>query len=283
MDVTRCIRANEYSDPALASLYGDLDEAAIETLKDWPCLFAYEGNGPRTPGTEAPKFGFIRRITRKVVRGREEFQFEYETREIKDFLSAKQLFDYGEEIGIDLDGYEMTRTHWAVKNVELPAALRRFGIVIPPSRLPIVDLKSHVFDVALSFPGEARGLVEEVAKSLAELIGKDSVFYDMNFQSQLARPNLDTLLQDIYRNRSNLVVVFLSSHYQLKDWCGVEFRAIRDIIKSKEDRVMFVRTDEGVVDGVFRTDGYIDARVHGAKAIAHFIRERADLNHLLSS
>ena len=93
--------------------------------------------------------------------------------------------------------------------------------------------------------------------------------------SQLARPSLDTLLQEIYRHRSKLIVVFLGSDYQRKDWCGIEFRAIREIIMERDNtRIMFVRTDDGAVDGVFKTDGYVDVRRFTPAQIAQFICER---------
>ena len=40
---------------------------------------------------------------------------------------------------------------------------------------------------------------------------------------------------------------------------------------------MFVRTDDGEVEGVFKTDGYIDARNFNASELASFIHERAEL------
>jgi hypothetical protein len=39
-------------------------------------------------------------------------------------------------------------------------------------------------------------------------------------------------------------------------------------------RIMFVRTDDGAVDGVFKTDGYVDARRFSPAQIAQFICER---------
>ena len=84
--------------------------------------------------------------------------------------------------------------------------------------------------------------------------------------------------QDIYRNRSKLVVVFLSGEYQKKDWCGVEFRAIKEIIMERDHlRIMFIRTDDGGVDGVFKTDGYVDARHFDTAELATFIHERVVL------
>lgn len=58
------------------------------------------------------------------------------------------------------------------------------------------------FDVALSFPGEKRDYVSEIANILRENLDDDSLFYDFDYQSQLARPNIDILLQNIYRNNS---------------------------------------------------------------------------------
>jgi hypothetical protein len=141
-----------------------------------------------------------------------------------------------------------------------------------------VDISTHSFEVSLSFPGEVRSLVEQIALELERRIGPNSYFYDNNYISQLARPSLDTLLQDIYRNRSKLVVVFLGGDYQKKDWCGIEFRAIKEIIMERDHkRIMFIRTDDGTVDGVFKTDGYVDARRFSPAELAGFIHERADL------
>lgn len=135
------------------------------------------------------------------------------------------------------------------------------------------------FRVSMSFAGEQRAYVAEVVNALRPLLGLNAIFYDHDYQAQLARPNLDTLLQGIYRNQSELIVVFLCAEYAKKQWCGLEWRAVRDIIKSKEDdRVMFIRFDDAAVDGVFSIDGYIDARSFGAQDIARFIVER--LAHL---
>jgi hypothetical protein len=143
-----------------------------------------------------------------------------------------------------------------------------------------VDRSSRIFSaikfkVGLSFPGEHRNYVKQVADTLRPTLGPDTVFYDHDYQAQLARPNLDTLLQDTYRNNCELVVVFLCEQYGQKQWCGLEWRAVRDIIKSKKDeRVMFVRFDDANVDGVFSIDGYIDARSVSPEGVAAMILKR---------
>jgi hypothetical protein len=88
---------------------------------------------------------------------------------------------------------------------------------------------------------------------------------------------VDELLVDIYRNRSRLVVAFLGGDYERKNWCGLEFRVVREIIFRREhNRVMYVRIDDGAVEGVFATDGYVDARTNSAEQIAEMIRQRVE-------
>jgi hypothetical protein len=139
-----------------------------------------------------------------------------------------------------------------------------------PKRIEDVD-----FQVALSFPGICRGYVEQIAIRLKSSLGTDKVFYDREYQAQLARPDLDILLQRIYHDQSALVVVFLSAGYASSEWCGLEWRAIRDIIKRKKaEQVMFVRFDDSTVDGALSIDGYIDARQYGAADVSRFIIQR---------
>jgi hypothetical protein len=121
-------------------------------------------------------------------------------------------------------------------------------------------------------------VVEPVVNVLGKIMNMNNIFYDNYYISQLAKPSLDTLLQDIYRNRSKLIVVFLCEKYQEKRWCGLEFRAIREMIMEKDmNRIMYIRLDEGHVDGVFSTDGYIDGTKFNPQQLAYFINERLNL------
>ena len=262
---SRCVR--EYTSDEIHERYGSLDAAAVDHLRRLPCIFAYESFNQIDP-----HFGLIRDLT--VRPG--EVRVDYELHPLSHFLTASQLEEMTFEL--DIGKWEMNRTHWAVKDVDLPAELSRKGITLPrwASRAgPRINLADHQFDVALSFPGEARAYVEEVAKNLERLLGPDRYFYDRNYTGQLARPSLDTFLQAIYRDRSRMVVVFAGGDYQLKDWCGIEFRAVREIINAREhDRIMFVRMDDGEVEGIFGHDGYVDARQHSPSDVAGFIEER---------
>lgn len=268
LEVGRCVR--EYTDDALTEKYGNFDEAAINELTSLPTIFACE-NGCNVE----PRFGTIKDITYR--KAQHQVRIEYEIIDIDNFLSQDQLNELSFEL--DIGKWEMTRTHWALKDVNIAKELHNKGIILPDWTRRVgktVDITKHIFDVGLSFPGEARELVEEVAKGLEQIVGPNSYFYDNNYVAQLARPSLDVLLQDIYRNRSRLVVVFIGSAYQTKDWCGIEWRAIREIIAERREanRIMFVRMDDGDVDGVFKTDGYVDARAFQPAQIAQMISER---------
>ncbi len=268
IEASRCVR--EYTDDKITKMYGSLDGDAITALKRLPCIFAYEACHE-----QSPKFGIIRDIKKsgKIA------TIEYETHDVQPFLTAEDL----ESLALELDiaKWEMNRTHWAVKDVNLPKELSARQIKLPSwiqAAERRINITNHEFRVSLSFPGESRHFVEKVAADLERRLGPDSYFYDENYVSQLSRPSLDSLLQDIYRNRSKLVVVFIGSNYQNKNWCGIEFRAIRDIINNKgHNRVMFVRMDDGPVEGIFLGDGYVDAKRFGAMDVARFIEERLEI------
>jgi len=135
------------------------------------------------------------------------------------------------------------------------------------------------FRVALSFPGEHRPLVCAIADHLKNELGNDSVFYDNDYVAELARPNLDVLLQRIYHENADLVVVFLCGDHNAKEWCGLEWRAIRDILKQRRDAtVMLLRLDQAQVPGLFGIDGYIDVSAWTPAQTAEAIVKRLQSN-----
>lgn len=67
------------------------------------------------------------------------------------------------------------------------------------------------YDVALSFAGEDRGYVDEVASYLKNQ--GVLVFYDQYEKADLWGKNLYDHLAEIYSARSKYVVMFISKHY----------------------------------------------------------------------
>lgn len=260
----RCL---EYTDSNLRDYFFRFPATRTDELLSLPALIAHEA-GVSDENVRLVKLTEIARRGNRV-------------RALFDPTGAELTYEQFTQLSfeLDIDGFEYNRTHWALKAVELHDMLSTVGVAAPPAAFPprpYVDLETHSFRVALSFPGEDRDLVSEIASRLEQRLGLNSVFYDFHYQAFLARPSLDILQQTIYSNAS-LNVVFLSENYERKRWCsGIEFRAIREIIGNREnDRVMFIRTGEGDVTGVFNTDGWIDANDHTPDSIAYFIEQRA--------
>lgn len=135
------------------------------------------------------------------------------------------------------------------------------------------------FRIALSFPGENRGFVEQVAEALSIEVGRQRVLYDKYYEAEFARPDLDTYLQNLYHNESELVVLFLCADYEDKDWCRLEWRAIRDLIKQRQAQsVMPFRFDTTEIPGLFTTDGYVWIDGRSPQEAAELILQRLKIN-----
>ncbi len=153
----------------------------------------------------------------------------------------------------------------------------------PRSMFPISENPLKKFKIGLSFPGEYRTFIEGIAEQLQVRLGEGTIFYDKFFQAELARPDLDTTLQKIYSEDCELIVVLLCPEYEDKEWCGLEWRVVRDLIKRKmTDKIMFLKIGEikpSIIPGLLSIDGYIDADNHSLNEIVDLILTRYDTLH----
>lgn len=260
----------EYSNDKEKALFKNFTAENIELLKSFPCLFAYEGTD------DDVRVGYIRSIKERGPTLFIEYEFEQDIEPIA-FSSLEPILNL-----LDYRKSETYRTHWAVKDEDLFERLHSAGLIDPKFVRPEGNtgkLEELRFKAAFSFPGELRDRVSEIVALVKDELPSGAVFYDDDFTAQLARPNLDNLLQTVYLNNSDLVVVFLSKDYEKKMWCGIEWRAVREIINNKSDHsLMFVRSDDSDIPGVFAHDGYIDVNRFNDKQIADFVVERIRLN-----
>lgn len=131
------------------------------------------------------------------------------------------------------------------------------------------------FAVALSFAGENRSFIAGVAEHLATVVGRQRVLYDKWYEAEFARPRLATYLQPLYHDQSELVVVFICADYERKEWCGLEWDAVLDLIKTRQDdRIMLVRFDNTEIVGLYSTHGYVWVEDRPPEAIGELILER---------
>ncbi len=76
-------------------------------------------------------------------------------------------------------------------------------------------------------------------------------------------------------------MVFLCEEYDEKEWCGIEWRAIRDIIKARSDeKVMFMRFDNADIKGLFSIDGYVNLKNTSPELASKYILERIQANEV---
>lgn len=194
----------------------------------------------------------------------------------KKWLESKQ-----DEDGYWLDKLITDPVHLTVlvlDSIELAIGGNRTTLGIPNSLEQYRRSNSKKFKIALSFPGEIRTRVEKIAKIIASKIGKENVFYDNFYKPQLARLDLDVFLQNIYHNESELIVIFMGDKYEEKDWCKLEWRAIRNLITKRKNDIMPLKYENTDLSGFFSIDGYIDINEHLDNEIADYIIERSNNN-----
>lgn len=110
-------RVGEYTDDVLRARYRNFDDRTIADLKSFPALFAYE-KAIKSPA----RVGRVSKITTRAQKVR----FEFELLEGVPVIPPEKLVDLA--LDLDIDEWEMNRTHWAIKDVDLINVLDRAGI-----------------------------------------------------------------------------------------------------------------------------------------------------------
>lgn len=132
----------------------------------------------------------------------------------------------------------------------------------------------HKYHVALSFAGEDRDYVDQVATRLrAE--GVD-VFYDRFEEVDLWGKDLYTHLSDVYQNKALFTLMFVSEAYEKKLWTNHERRSAqaRAFSESKE-YILPVFFDESIeVPGLLKTTGYISLKGKSPDELAGLIVQK---------
>jgi hypothetical protein len=115
------------------------------------------------------------------------------------------------------------------------------------------------WDVAVSFAGEARSIVERFRELLNN--AGYTVFYDFDEQHRLWGENLRRKLSDVYAHDAQYMVIFLSQHYPEKDWTQFELEIGREA-KSRRTQTFLlpIIVDDVPVVGLARDVGHVDLR-----------------------
>ncbi len=131
----------------------------------------------------------------------------------------------------------------------------------------------YEYDVALSFAGEDREYVEQVALFLKKK--NIAIFYDYFEEVDLWGKNLISYLENIYTHKSKYCVIFISQHYVQKEWTTYEssaamVRMLDSNLKQKE-YLLPVKFDETKVSGILSTIGFIDGKKKSPEELGNLI------------
>lgn len=113
------------------------------------------------------------------------------------------------------------------------------------------------YDVGLSFAGEQRAYVNQVA---AELRSRGvRVFYDDYEKAKLWGKNLYAHLHEVYTHRCRYCMLFVSRDYAGKVWTNHERESAQArALETKGEYILPVRFDDTPIPGLAKTVTYID-------------------------
>jgi len=147
---------------------------------------------------------------------------------------------------------------------------------MPPSkRMPRQNPEiQYSYDVCLSFAGEDRAYVREVAGHLKAAGVK--VFFDEFEKTTLWGIDLYEHLDLIYSKLSRYCVIFCSKHYAKKLWTSHERKSAQArAFAENETYLLPVKFDDTEIPGIRKTIGYLDLRDLDPTELANHIVKKA--------
>ncbi len=135
------------------------------------------------------------------------------------------------------------------------------------------DMKYYEYEVALSFAGEDRELVYEIAHQLKR--SNIRVFYDEYETVTLWGKDLYTHLDEVYRKKSKYCVIFLSRNYKEKVWTNHERESAQArAFTERQEYILPIRLDNTEIPGIRPTTGYISGTAYSPSEIAGLIKSK---------
>lgn len=121
------------------------------------------------------------------------------------------------------------------------------------------DAETHYeFEAALSFAGEDRTFVSQVAKFLKDK--KINIYYDDNDKHNIVSQNVPNRLQEIFTHKSRRCIIFISKYYYEKKYTMFEWECAQERFLNQKDYIIPVKLDDIPIKGIPEIFGHIDAR-----------------------
>jgi len=253
--------------------------------KIWECRPSSFNLNPPRGKIEGSEIVFEFEVPNEKVSGTRQY-FDAELANVKQWIqyAAADIESHNQRLGQLLRDAlarrreQMGLTAQQIESLGLPVRKRTLTAEAAPTTSPTRNTRktrasAKDYDVALSFAGEDRDYVEQVAALLRASGIK--VFYDKFETVRLWGRNLADHLGEIYGKRSRFVVMFVSNHYPHKGWPtherqSAQARAIR------ENKIVLLRArfDDTEIAGLPATTGYIDLRQTTPAQLADLIKQK---------
>jgi hypothetical protein len=131
------------------------------------------------------------------------------------------------------------------------------------------------YDIALSFAGEERAYVEEVANGLHTAGVR--VFYDRLEEANLWGKNLYEYLNEIYMKRARYTALFISKSYAAKRWTNHERQSAQArALAENRDYILPIRFDDTEIPGLLPTISYVSGQNRSPQEIVKLILEKLE-------
>jgi hypothetical protein len=232
----------------------DKQPQTLKVLEKVPALLMYEW-GERALSGDIVRYGFLENI--QVVHRSVVFGLRCQAHCQRDLVD--QFTNY-----LGLDDSERYRTHWAIKDGEIPRDMLRQMVQGP--------YRKHRYEVVLSYAGEDQAYVDEVAKLLKE--HGVELFYAPFKEADLWGTDLSEELDIIYRMEGRYCVMFLSQKYADKAWPTHERRsAMARAVQQRTRYILPCRFDNTEVPGLPPSVHYVDLKTKNPAQLGELILE----------
>lgn len=211
----------------------------LKALEEVPALVAHEW-GDSGIEADVVRYGYLHGI--EMVGTSLQFNFREEAHCDLDLIDEFA-------VALSLHEWERTRTHWAIKDGDIPAEMRKQMIPGP--------YRQFRYEVVLSYAGEDHAYVERVARFLSE---REVKFFFAPFrEADLWGKELTEELDIIYRREGRYCVTFLSEHYARKAWPTHERRSAMSRAVQEQGRyILPCRFDNTEMPGLRPSISYVD-------------------------
>lgn len=226
----------------------------LETLAQLPTIVTGEWGGNTS---QIVRVGLVRNV--KSAGGQIRFTFEEHSHTTDDLLD-----DCRKEL--QLHDWEHSRSHWAVKDGDLP---QKFV-----SQLIRGTYQEFPYEIVISYASENIEYVNEVALKLKE--AGIRLFYAPFEEPELWGKSLSKQLDVIYRNLGRHCLMFVSEDYARKVWPTFERkiameRAMHQASQQRDDYILACRFDQTKIPGMASDIVYQDLTIKSPEQIADLV------------